>query len=785
MRRVNNPNSPVKRINGNYNVTNRRQGKQFLGGYGYDNTSNSNGKSKQRHTFSPLGGPGGGVGGGRMSVLVNVCHFLCSILVGILCKLRRMKTKPFVLFSVGMIIGYVLLVSSGNSESGLEKTTGAVTQPSPHEDWGKKKDAGDDENSKIKIIPENQDLSKDSNTVAGVVAGAEDTTRASNKTNNIRGSGSKPTTSYAFTKKDDGSGNGDAISGDVGAQNDLHQDGQLVQGDSNENVDGGLEGREDRNGGMSGDGDGDRNGNDADKDPEIGTDTDTDDVNELQNAGDQDGHENPYYLSDHEKLPDIHDIPPGMSDGEGEDISSGTSADADADTDGNGNNEDKIAETDDKVKGIQDGHDTQDGNNTPYYFSDHEKLPDIHEPPPGMEPDHDSAVFGNADPPMTDTDKNTDSESGAQIVINDDMQKLIVHKQALLSSQSVPTKTTPYTMTTIKLPDSQRKKIMVTGGAGFVGSHLVDKLMMEGHEVIVVDNFFTGQKKNVEHWMKHPNFSLIVHDVTNPIMVEVDQIYHLACPASPPHYQYNPVKTIKTSTMGTINMLGLAKRVKARMLLASTSEIYGDPEVHPQPETYWGNVNTIGPRACYDEGKRVAETMMYSYRNQNNVEVRVARIFNTFGPRMHPNDGRVVSNFIIQALQDKDMTIYGNGSQTRSFQYVDDLVNGLYALMNGEYDGPVNLGNPDEYSVGDFASYIQRLTNSKSQIINLEKSQDDPTQRKPDITKAKEELGWQPKVMVEDGLKKTIEYFEGVLKQTGEIIPTGPGASKPRGAEEY
>lgn len=363
---------------------------------------------------------------------------------------------------------------------------------------------------------------------------------------------------------------------------------------------------------------------------------------------------------------------------------------------------------------------------------------------------------------------------------SEEAQKRFIENQMLLSSQSIPTSTTPTVMKTPKLPDSQRKKILVTGGAGFVGSHLVDKLMMKGHEVIVLDNFFTGQKKNVEHWMHHPNFSLIVHDVTEPIMLEVDQIYHLACPASPPHYQYNPVKTIKTSTMGTINMLGLAKRVKARMLLTSTSEIYGDPQVHPQPETYWGNVNTIGPRSCYDEGKRVAETMMYSYRNQNNIEVRVARIFNTFGPRMHPNDGRVVSNFIIQSLQNKDMTIYGDGSQTRSFQYVSDLVEGLYALMNGDYDGPVNLGNPQEYSVKDFATYIKDLTKSESEIKFLAHTQDDPSQRKPAIELAKKELDWEPVVKVEDGLRSTIKYFQSVLDESGEIIPTGPGAAKPK-----
>lgn len=365
----------------------------------------------------------------------------------------------------------------------------------------------------------------------------------------------------------------------------------------------------------------------------------------------------------------------------------------------------------------------------------------------------------------------------------DDAQKRILEQYHLLSTQSLPTTTTPYIMNTPKIPDTKRKKILVTGGAGFVGSHLVDKLMQEGHEVIVLDNFFTGQKKNIQHWMHHPNFSLIVHDVTEKITLEVDQIYHLACPASPPHYQYNPVKTIKTSTMGTINMLGLAKRVKARMLLTSTSEIYGDPKEHPQKETYWGNVNTVGPRSCYDEGKRVAETMMYSYNKQNNVEIRVARIFNTFGPRMHPNDGRVVSNFIIQALQNKPLTIYGDGTQTRSFQYVTDLVDGLHALMNGDYDRPVNLGNPDEYSVGEFAKHIKTITGSESEIVLLEKGQDDPTQRKPAIEVAKREIGWEPKVTVEVGLKHAIEYFKSVLEAEGEIIPTGPGASKPKGGD--
>lgn len=357
-----------------------------------------------------------------------------------------------------------------------------------------------------------------------------------------------------------------------------------------------------------------------------------------------------------------------------------------------------------------------------------------------------------------------------------------VSDQQLLASQSIPTPHTPYVIQTVRLADSLRKKILITGGAGFVGSHLTDRLMSEGHEVVVLDNFFTGRKANVEHWLHHPNFSLVRHDVIQPILLEVDQIYHLACPASPPHYQYNPVKTIKTSTMGTINMLGLAKRVKARILMASTSEIYGDPTVHPQPESYWGNVNTIGPRACYDEGKRVAETMMYAYKNQNNVDVRVARIFNTFGPRMHPNDGRVVSNFIIQSLQNKDITIYGDGSITRSFQYVDDLVNGLVKLMNGNYDQPVNIGNPEEWTIKNFATKIRDMCKSDSKVIYLPKVADDPTQRKADIRTAKREIDWEPKVSVEDGLKKTIAYFQGEVEAAGEIVPTGPEAAKPRGA---
>eukprot|EP00934_Nitzschia_sp_Nitz4_P001668 Nitzschia sp. Nitz4//scaffold7_size249615//122987//124427//NITZ4_001177-RA/size249615-augustus-gene-0.9-mRNA-1//1//CDS//3329558442//1668//frame0 len=360
------------------------------------------------------------------------------------------------------------------------------------------------------------------------------------------------------------------------------------------------------------------------------------------------------------------------------------------------------------------------------------------------------------------------------------IQERLVEDQLILSSQSLPTFVSPDVMHTKVLSDHLRKKILVTGGAGFVGSHLVDKLMMEGHEVTVVDNFFTGQKKNIAHWLHHPNFNLVVHDVTEPIQLEVDEIYHLACPASPPHYQFNPVKTIKTSTMGTLNMLGLAKRVRAKILLTSTSEIYGDPQVSPQHELYWGNVNTVGPRSCYDEGKRVAETMMYSYKNQNKVDIRVARIFNTFGPRMHPNDGRVVSNFIIQSLQNLPITIYGNGTQTRSFQYVSDLVDGLHALMNGDYDSPVNIGNPVERSIYDFAHMIKDMTKSESEIRKLPKTQDDPSRRRPDISLAKEKLGWQPVVDVRDGLQNTIKYFQGVLDAAGEIIPTGPGASKPQ-----
>ncbi|RIA95237.1 hypothetical protein C1645_796390 [Glomus cerebriforme] len=310
------------------------------------------------------------------------------------------------------------------------------------------------------------------------------------------------------------------------------------------------------------------------------------------------------------------------------------------------------------------------------------------------------------------------------------------------------------------LIQGEKKRILVTGGAGFVGSHLVDRLMLIGHEVIVLDNFFTGRKNNLSHWMGHPNFELIRHDVVDPFLIEVDQIYHLACPASPPHYQYNPIKTVKTSVMGTINMLGLAKRVKARFLLTSTSEVYGDPEEHPQAETYWGHVNPIGPRACYDEGKRVAETLTYAYMHQDSVDVRVARIFNTFGPRMNENDGRVVSNFIMQALKGEELTIYGDGLQTRSFQYVHDLVDGLILLMNKDYMEPVNLGNPDEYTIREFAELIRNEVNSSCKIKTLPAPTDDPKKRRPDISRAEQILGWKPRWPVKQGIGETVKYFQ-------------------------
>jgi UDP-glucuronate decarboxylase len=307
-------------------------------------------------------------------------------------------------------------------------------------------------------------------------------------------------------------------------------------------------------------------------------------------------------------------------------------------------------------------------------------------------------------------------------------------------------------------------RILVTGGAGFLGSHLCERLLKEGHEVLCLDNFFTGRKKNIQDLMKHPGFELVRHDVVQPILLEVDKIYHLACPASPVHYQYNPVKTIKTNVIGTLHMLGLAKRVKARMLLASTSEVYGDPAEHPQRETYWGNVNPIGIRSCYDEGKRVAETFTMDYHRQNKVDVKIVRIFNTYGPRMLPDDGRVVSNFIVQALKGEDITVYGDGSQTRSFCYVDDLIDGMVRMMESEnFIGPVNIGNPEEYTILDLARKIIAMTGSKSKIAQKPLPSDDPTQRKPDITLANQKLGWQPKVSVDEGLKRTIEYFRKEL----------------------
>ncbi|SRR5690606_3582820 len=309
------------------------------------------------------------------------------------------------------------------------------------------------------------------------------------------------------------------------------------------------------------------------------------------------------------------------------------------------------------------------------------------------------------------------------------------------------------------------KRILVTGGAGFLGSHLCDRLVESGQDVICIDNFFTSQKSNIEHLLGKPNFELIRHDVIHPIWLEVDEVFNLACPAAPGHYQYNPIKTIKTSVMGAINVLGLAKRTRAKVLHASTSEVYGDPTVHPQPESYRGNVNPIGPRACYDEGKRAAETLMFDYHRQNNVNIRVVRIFNTYGPRMHPYDGRVVSNFIRQALSGEDITIYGDGSQTRSFCYVDDLIDGLLAMMDApdDFTGPVNLGNPGEFTIRELAEMVVELTGSQSKIVRAKSlPEDDPIQRQPDITLARDRLGWQPKVSLEEGLKRTIEWFQSV-----------------------
>jgi UDP-glucuronate decarboxylase len=310
-----------------------------------------------------------------------------------------------------------------------------------------------------------------------------------------------------------------------------------------------------------------------------------------------------------------------------------------------------------------------------------------------------------------------------------------------------------------------RERILVTGGAGFLGSHLCERLLEKAHYVICLDNFFTGQNRNIFHLMDNKHFEVVRHDLVNPVFLEVDQIYNLACPASPIHYQYNPVKTTKTSVMGAIHMLGLAKRVKAKILQASTSEVYGDPTVHPQNETYWGNVNTIGPRACYDEGKRCAETLFFDYYRQNRVNIRVVRIFNTYGPRMHPNDGRVISNFVVQALKNEPLTVFGDGTQTRSFCYVDDMVTGMIKMMEGPDDfvGPVNLGNPGEFEIKDVAREIITLARSGSTIEFHPTPEDDPRRRRPDIALAKERLGWKPKVGLEEGLKKTIQYFREYL----------------------
>jgi UDP-glucuronate decarboxylase len=311
---------------------------------------------------------------------------------------------------------------------------------------------------------------------------------------------------------------------------------------------------------------------------------------------------------------------------------------------------------------------------------------------------------------------------------------------------------------------STLKRILVTGGAGFLGSHLCERLVSEGHDVICLDNFFTSQKTNVSHLLSQPNFELIRHDVVHPIWLEVDEIYNLACPAAPGHYQFNPIKTLKTSVVGAINVLGMTKRCRAKVLQASTSEVYGDPEVHPQPESYRGAVNPIGPRACYDEGKRAAETLFMDYHRMNRVNIRIARIFNTYGPRMHPFDGRVVSNFILQALDGKPLTIFGDGSQTRSFCYRDDLVEGLIRLMNAPDDvcTPVNLGNPDEFTISELAELVLEMTGSKSPLSRKPLPPDDPTKRQPDITLARQKLGWQPRVKLRDGLVKTIDWFRSI-----------------------
>ena len=310
------------------------------------------------------------------------------------------------------------------------------------------------------------------------------------------------------------------------------------------------------------------------------------------------------------------------------------------------------------------------------------------------------------------------------------------------------------------------KRTLVTGGAGFLGSFLCEKLLDQGHEVIALDNFYTGSRKNISHLLDHPSFELIRHDIVEPILLEVDWIFNMACPASPIHYQYNPVKTVKTSVMGAINMLGLAKRVRARILQASTSEVYGDPEIHPQQESYWGSVNPIGLRSCYDEGKRVAETLMMDYRRQNQVDIKLVRIFNTYGPRMHINDGRVVSNFIVAALKEEPLEIFGDGEQTRSFCYVSDLIDVILKMMNkDDFIGPVNIGNPGEFTIRELAEKILKLTGSRSKIQVRQERSDDPVRRRPDISLAREKLGWEPSVDLEEGLGKTIKYFEKVLKE--------------------
>ena len=317
-----------------------------------------------------------------------------------------------------------------------------------------------------------------------------------------------------------------------------------------------------------------------------------------------------------------------------------------------------------------------------------------------------------------------------------------------------------------------QKRILVTGGAGFIGSHLCERLLENGHDVLCVDNFFTGAKRNIAHLLMNPLFELSRHDLVNPIFLEVDEIYNLACPASPIHYQYNPVKTVKTSVMGAINMLGLAKRVKAKILQASTSEVYGNPQEHPQTEAYWGHVNPIGPRSCYDEGKRCAETLFFDYHRQHKLKIKVARIFNTYGPQMHPDDGRVVSNFIVQALMSEPITIFGDGSQTRSFCYISDMVDALIMLMNtpDSFIGPINLGNPDEFTILELAEFILELTNSNSEIVFKPLPQDDPVRRQPNISLAKEKLGWSPKVKLREGLIETITYFDGLLLQSPQKL---------------